>query len=231
MLADDAAVEDVTLGDNGILSRLGANGVHISMSTISPAAARRLADEHDMVGAFYVSAPVFGRPEAAEAGKLWIVVAGPELAKQRIETVFDVLGQGSFDYGEKPQTANVVKLVGNFLIASAMEAMAEGFTLAEKHGVDRGEIAEMFARTLFPCPIYQNYGKAIAENRHEPARFKLSLGLKDLDLVLKTAAAGMMPMPLADLLHNRFITSIAKGRPDIDWTGLALAVSEDAGLT
>ncbi len=231
MLADDTAVEDTTLGENGILSRLGADGVHVSMSTISPAAAARLAEAHDMVGACYVAAPVFGRPEAAKAGKLWIVVAGPEQAKQRVETVFDVLGQGSFDFGEKPEKANVVKLVGNFLIASAMEAMAEAFTLAEKHGIDRREIAELFSRTLFPCPIYQNYGKAIAENHHEPARFKLSLGLKDLDLVLKSAAAGTMPMPLADLLYNRFITSVAKGRAEIDWTGLALAVSEDAGLT
>ena len=229
MLADDAAVEDITFGDNGILSRLGGNGLHLSMSTISPAAARRLADAHGRVGASFVAAPVFGRPEAAEAGKLWIVLAGPEQAKQRAKSVLDVLGQGSFDYGEDPERANVVKLAGNFLIASAMEAMAEAFTLAEKHGVARTEVAEMFGKTLFPCPVYQNYGKAIAEYRHRPAGFRLALGLKDLDLVLATAAAAATPMPLASLLYNRLLSGVAKQRGDIDWSGIALSVSEDAG--
>jgi 3-hydroxyisobutyrate dehydrogenase-like beta-hydroxyacid dehydrogenase len=229
MLADDAALERVVSGEDGILQRLGAGGIHLSMSTISPATARRLAEEHHRAGAAYLAAPVFGRPEAAEAGKLWIVLAGPDAAKNRAQDVLGVLGQGSFDFGEDPERANVVKLAGNFMIASAMETMAEAFTLAEKHGVGREEVAQLFGQTLFPCPIYQNYGKAIAEYRHQPAGFKMSLGLKDLDLVLATAAAGTAPMPLASLLYNRFMTGVAKGRSDIDWSGIALSVSEDAG--
>jgi len=230
MLADDAAVERVVSGDDGVLQRLGAGGIHLSMSTIAPATAGRLAEQHHRTGAVYLAAPVFGRPEAAEAGKLWIILAGPAAAKNRVQEVLAVLGQGNFDFGENPERANVVKLAGNFMIASAMEAMAEAFTLAEKHGVGREEVAQMFGQTLFPCPVYQNYGKAIAEYRHQPAGFKMSLGLKDLDLVLATAAAGTVPMPLASLLYNRFMTGVAKQRGDIDWSGIALSVSEDAGM-
>jgi 3-hydroxyisobutyrate dehydrogenase-like beta-hydroxyacid dehydrogenase len=229
MLANDAAVEQAVSGENGVLSRLGPGGIHVSMSTIAPATARTLAEQHRKAGAAYLAAPVFGRPDAAEAGKLWIVLAGPVAAKTRAHDVLAVLGQGSFDYGEDPERANVVKLAGNFLIASAMEAMAEAFTLAEKHGVDRTELADMFGKTLFPCPIYQNYGKAIAGYRHQPAGFKMSLGLKDLDLILATAAEGTAPMPLASLLYNRMLSGVARQRGDIDWSGIALSVSEDAG--
>jgi 3-hydroxyisobutyrate dehydrogenase-like beta-hydroxyacid dehydrogenase len=140
------------------------------------------------------------------------------------------LGQGIFDFGEAAGAANVVKLAGNFLIVSAIEAMAEAFTLAQKNGIDRTQVAELFGQTLFSCPIYQNYGRLIAQEQYEPAGFKLSLGLKDIDLILQTAKSSDMPMPLASLLHDRLITGVAKGKGDIDWAGLALEVSEAAGV-
>ena len=230
MVANDNALESIVLGEEGFLEQLGPNGIHLSMSTVSPATARKLADLHAKLGCIYVAAPVFGRPEAAAAQKLWICLSGPQAAKERVQPVLHALGQGIFDFGEEPEAANVVKLTGNFLIAAAMEAMAEALTLAEKHGIDRTKVIDMFGQTSFACPIYQNYGISIAQKRYTPAGFYLSLGLKDVGLVLQTADNVKMPMPIASLLHDRLIAGVAKGRGDMDWSALALGVSEDAGM-
>ena len=230
MLANDQALEDVVLGENGILETLGNGGIHISMSTISPTTAENLAERHFQKGTHYLAAPVFGRPDAAVARKLWICLSGNGVAKDRVLPLLNVLGQKVFDFGEQVSAANVVKLSGNFLIISAIEAMAEAFTLAQKNGIDRNQVAELFGQTLFACPIYQNYGRMIAQEQYEPAGFKLALGLKDVELALQTAKESQMPMPLASLVRERLISALAKGRGDIDWTGLALGVSEDAGL-
>lgn len=230
MLANDRALEEVVLGENGILEKLGAGGIHLSMSTVSPATAEHLAEHHERQGAHYLAAPVFGRPDAAAARKLWICLSGNGTAKERVLPVLNVLGQGVFDFGEKVGAANIVKLTGNFLIVSALEAMAEAFTLAEKNGIDRTKVAELFGQTLFACPVYQNYGRLIAQKQYQPAGFKLSLGLKDVTLALQAARDSQMPMPLASLLHDRLMAAVAKGRGDIDWTGLALGVSEEAGI-
>ncbi len=137
MLANDAALESVVLGETGILSELGADGVHISMSTIAPATAEKLVEHHTQQRSHYIAAPVFGRPDAAAARKLWIALAGDAATKAKVRPILDQLGQEIFDFGEVPSAANVVKLSGNFLIISAIEAMGEAFTLAEKNGVDR----------------------------------------------------------------------------------------------
>ncbi len=230
MLANDQAVEEVVLGENGILEKLGSGGVHISMSTVSPTTAEKLAQQHQQQGSHYLAAPVFGRPDAAATRKLWICLSGNAAAKERALPLLNVLGQKVFDFGEQVGAANVVKLSGNFLIVSAIEAMAEAFTLAQKNGIERSQVAELFGQTLFACPIYQNYGRLIAQEQYEPAGFKLSLGLKDVELALQTAKESQMPMPLASLVRDRLISAVAKGRGDIDWTGLALGVSEEAGL-
>ncbi len=230
MLANDQALEAVTLGNNGIVNKLGKGGIHLSMSTVSPATAKSLAEQHEKQGSYYLAAPVFGRPDAAAARKLWIALSGNVVAKERVRPVLDKLGQGIFDFGEEPGAANVVKLAGNFLIISAIEAMAEAFALAQKNGIDRTQIAHLFGQTLFACPIYQNYGRAIAQEQYEPAGFKLSLGLKDITLALQTARESQMPLPIASLLHDRLIAAVANGKGDIDWTGLALSISEEAGL-
>jgi 3-hydroxyisobutyrate dehydrogenase-like beta-hydroxyacid dehydrogenase len=228
-LADDRALEEVVLGPDSVASRLGGGGIHLSMSTIAPATARRLANVHQERGAAYVAAPVFGRPDAAASGQLWIVTSGDATAKAVVRPVLETLGQGVHDFGEDPAAAHTVKLAGNFLIAAASEAMAEAYTLGEKGGLDRVQLAEFFGSTLFPSRIYQNYGKAIAEHGYEPAGFKLKLGLKDLRLVLGTADACEMPMPLASLLHDRLLALAAQGHGEIDWTGIGLGVAGDAG--
>jgi 3-hydroxyisobutyrate dehydrogenase-like beta-hydroxyacid dehydrogenase len=231
MLADDRAVEGIFTQDAALLERLGQGGLHISLSTISPAMSRRLAEQHSKFGVAYVAAPVFGRPEAAAAAKLWICVSGPDTAKKRAAPLLQALGQGTFDFGEEPGAANVVKLCGNFLLAAAMEAMAEAFTLAEKNGLRRSQVADMLTQTLFACPVYQRYGKLVAEHRYEPAGFQLVLGLKDIRLALETAGASQVPMPVGSVLYDRWLSALAKGRGHLDWSAAALGVSEDAGLS
>jgi 3-hydroxyisobutyrate dehydrogenase-like beta-hydroxyacid dehydrogenase len=231
MLANDQALEEVVLGEHGILNALGAGGIHVSMSTVSPATAKKLAEQHQQRGSHYLAAPVFGRPEAAAAAKLWICVSGDASAKAQVRPLFDAIGQGVFDFGDEVSAANVVKISGNFLIMAAIAAMSEAYTLAEKNGIDRTQIAQMIGQTLFACPIYQNYGRMIAEQQYEPAGFKTWLGLKDATLALQVARESEMPMPLASLVHDRLMSAVAKGRSEIDWTGgIALGVSEDAGL-
>jgi 3-hydroxyisobutyrate dehydrogenase-like beta-hydroxyacid dehydrogenase len=230
MLADDAAVEAVVMGDGGFGARLGPAGIHLSMSTIAPATARKLSRYHAEHGSIYVAAPVFGRPDNAALRQLVICTSGPESARLRIRPLLDTMGRAVFEYGDEPGAANVAKLCGNFLIASALEAIGEALAMAEKSGIDRSKLAEMFGKTLFACPVYQRYGEAIAANRYTPAGFKMPLGLKDVELVLATAGAVRTPMPLAALLRERLISGLAKGRDELDWSALALGILDDAGI-
>lgn len=227
MLADDRALEDVCLPPQSFVERLGPGGVHISMSTISPATARRLAEHHAKHNVAYVASPVFGRPEAAAAAKLWICISGPAAAKSRVQPLLAPIGQGFFDFGEDAGAANVVKLCGNFLVAATIESLAEMFTLAEKNGVNKKAVAEMIGKF---SPMHAGYANQIAHQKFEPAGFRLVLGLKDVTLITQLAAASTTPMPLASLLHDRWISSVAKGRGNLDWSAIALGVAEDAGL-
>ncbi len=231
MVSNDQALEEVVQGMGGFGEALGEGGVHLSMSTVAPATARKLAAYHADRGSAYVAAPVFGRPEAAAARKLWICVAGAPAARSRVRPVLEVLAQQIHDFGDNPAAANVVKLAGNFLIVTALEAMAESFTLVAKNGVDAGRFATLMSDTLFTGPIYQNYGRLIASGIYEPAGFKLSLGKKDIDLVQQTANESRVPMPLASLLHDRLLAGLARNRGDLDWTALAMGVREDAGFS
>ena len=224
-------MEEVTLGEHGFLDRLGEGGLHLSTSTIAPATAARLATQHEQRHSTYLAAPVLGRPEAVAAGQLWIMLAGPPAAKPRAQPVLQALSQGLFDFGERPEAANVVKLAMNFLLEAMMEALAEAFTFAEKQGIARADLNHVIGQTTFDCPAYQLYGSAIAERRFTPAGFRLPLGLKDIQLVLEAAADHTAPMPAADLLRDRLLSGMAKGRQDLDWSALALGAAEDAGLS
>jgi len=230
MVADDAALESLVLGADSIAQRLAPGGIHISMSTIAPATARKLAEYHAESGSIYIAAPVFGRPEAAAAKRLWICTSGPHEAKHKVESILHAMGQKVFDFGDEVGAAHAVKVAGNFLIAAAMESIGEALAMLEKSGVDRGAAIDMLSSTLFACPVYQGYGKAIAQMQHTPVGFRLPLGLKDVDLALKTGAELRVPMPIASILHDRFLESIARGRTEMDWSGMALAARDDAGL-
>jgi 3-hydroxyisobutyrate dehydrogenase-like beta-hydroxyacid dehydrogenase len=230
MLSDDQALEQIALATDDLARRLGPGGIHLSMSTVSPQTARKIAQQHQLFGVSYLAAPVFGRPEAAKARKLWICLSGSQAAKDRARPILEVLGQGIYDFGEDVGAANVVKLAGNFLIISALEAMSEMLTLAEKNGIARAQIMDFISQTLFACPIYQNYGKALIQELYEPAAFRMALALKDIDLVLQTASESRTPMPLANLAHDRMVSGIAKGRGNMDMIAIAKSIREDAGL-
>lgn len=225
MLADDAAVEAVVHGPDGILS---APALHVSHSTIGTALAARLARDH-APNAGFVSAPVFGRPPAAQAAKLFIVAAGPDAAVERCLPLFAALGQRTFRVGADAPAANLVKLGGNFMIMAAIEAMAEAMTLAEAGGVDRRAMLEVLTGTLFGAPVYQTYGDILADDRFRPAGFTAPLGLKDMNLVDAAATASGVPMPTLGVVREHLRATIEANGPDIDWSAIALAVRAAAG--
>ena len=230
MLTNDDAVQSVAFGDAGFGPALGTGGIHVSMSTIAPDTSRRLAERHGEQQSVFVAAPVFGKPDAAAAQKLWIATSGPADAKARVQPVLDAMGQGVYDFGDDPGAASVVKLAGNFLLGAAIEAMGEAFTLAQKSGLSRTEVYEFFTQTILACPIYKNYGKMISEEVYQPIGAIPSLIRKDFGLILQESKNVSVPMPLASLVHDRLTAMVAKGREDRDWAGFAEEVSESAGL-
>jgi 3-hydroxyisobutyrate dehydrogenase-like beta-hydroxyacid dehydrogenase len=230
MLADDQAVEAAVFGDGHGLSALAQGAVHISMSTISVALSDRLAEAHRNAGQAYVAAPVFGRPEAAAAAKLFIVAAGAEGALAHCQPLFDAMGQRTFLVGDKPSSANLVKLSGNFLLAAMIECLGEAFALVRKGGIEPHLYLEILTNTLFSAPAYKTYGTIIANQQYEPAGFKMSLGLKDIRLALAAADALAAPMPVASLVHDHFLSGVAQGAGDSDWSALARLAAANAGL-
>jgi 3-hydroxyisobutyrate dehydrogenase-like beta-hydroxyacid dehydrogenase len=231
MVADDTALESLVFGENGILTSLASGAVHVSLSTISVALSDKLATEHARAGQGYLAAPVFGRPEAAEAARLAVVVGGAEALVQKCKPLFEAMGPKLFVVGERPSMANVVKLSGNFLIATVLESLSEALAFARKSGVDAGALMEFLTATLFNAPVYKIYGELIVEGRHEPAGFALPLGLKDVRLVLQAAEAANVPMPVASVVRDRFITAMAHGHQEKDWSVLGRVAAEDAGLS
>ena len=228
IVADDHALEAVATDD--LARALGNGGVHVSMSTVSPRTNGRLAEQHARHGATLIAAPVFGRPEAAAARKLWICQSGNDDAKTRVKPILDVLGQGVFDFGQAVGAANVVKLAGNFLLTAAIESMAEAAALAEKNGIPAAQILNMLTASLFNCPIYQGYAKRLIDADFEKAGFVLPLALKDMKLAQDAAVTSRVPMPVLSLLCDRYVSLIAKGREKLDASAIALAAAEDAGL-
>jgi 3-hydroxyisobutyrate dehydrogenase-like beta-hydroxyacid dehydrogenase len=229
MLADDQAVESVAFGDDGVIRNLKAGAVHISMSTISVELSERLAAAHAKAGQRFVAAPVFGRPDAAAAAKLIIVAAGAIGAVDACKPVFEALSQRHFVMGERPQLANLVKLSGNFLLASLIEALGEAMALVGKAGLDRHEYLDFLTSTLFTAPAYKIYGAMIAEGRFEPAGFAAPLGHKDIRLALAAGESLRVPMPLASLLHDRFLALLAQGGEALDWSAIGSLAAKDAG--
>ncbi|HYL63783.1 MAG TPA: NAD(P)-dependent oxidoreductase [Candidatus Methylomirabilis sp.] len=230
MVADDAALETIVFGEGGILASLPRGGVHVSLSTIGVALSDRLTSEHTKAGQGYLAVPVFGRPEAAEAARLAIVAAGPEALVQKCKPIFDAMGPKIWVVGEKPSLANVVKLSGNFLIATVLESLSEAIAFARKSSVDAAALLDFLTATLFPAPLYKSYGGLIVEGKHEPAGFLLPLGLKDVRLVLQAAEGVNVPMPIASVVRDRMITAMARGHQDKDWSVIGRIAAEDAGL-
>ena len=228
MLSDDAAVE--SLLDAGMLRALPRGAVHISMSTISPALSRRLTAAHREAGQEFVSAPVFGRPEAAAAKRLWIVAGGSTEAIARVRPLLDAMGQEVLIAGEAPAAANVVKIAGNLLLAGAVEALGESFALVRKHGVAAERFLEIVNGKVIRSPIYESYGGWIAAERYEPPGFTLKLGLKDVRLALAAGEEVAAPLPLASLIHDQALAAVARGWEQRDWAIIAQVSAVNAGL-
>jgi len=226
MLANDAALEEVTLGLGGVAASLEPGGVHIANGTISAALARRLTETS---GERYISAPVFGRPEAAEAKKLVVVAAGPANVLDRCRPLFDAIGRATFVAGSEPWQANAVKLCGNFMIASLLETFGEAYATLRKCGVDPHLFLDTM-NALFGSPVYANYGRIIADQEFDPAGFALTLGLKDVRLALELADERAAPMPLASLVRDRLLSALAQGQGELDWSSVARISAQSAGL-
>jgi 3-hydroxyisobutyrate dehydrogenase-like beta-hydroxyacid dehydrogenase len=231
MLADDPAVEGVIFGDANVIGSLRPGGIHISSSTISVALSERLAAAHAASGQRFVSAPVFGRPEAAAAAKLFITVAGAPDAVDACMPLLDAMGQKTFRFGENPPDANLIKLSGNFLISAVIEALGEAMALVGKAGLDQHQYVDFLTSTLFNAPVYKIYGGLIADKKFEPAGFAAPLGFKDNRLVLAAAETLRVPLPLASLIYNRFLTLLARGGESLDWSAFSQLAAEDAGQT
>jgi 3-hydroxyisobutyrate dehydrogenase-like beta-hydroxyacid dehydrogenase len=229
MLADDDAATAIALGEGGILARLRKDAIHLSMSTISVALSKRLARAHAQAGQRYAAAPVFGRPDMAAAAKLFIVCAGDPATLDACEPLFRAIGQKAFPIGTEPSAANLVKLSGNFLMASAIEALGEAVALIGKAGIDPRTYIEFLTSTVFNLPVYKTYGGLIAQGKFEPAAFAAPLGFKDIRLALAAAESLGVSMPLASLLHDRFVRLLAQGGERLDWSAIGGLAAQDAG--
>lgn len=229
MLANDQAVREVFL-DGGLLDAMDHGIVHVNHATISVALAQELAAEHGKRGLEYVAAPVFGRPDMAAAAKLNIVVAGKPAAVERVRPLLEAMGSRVWPLGEAPERANVVKIAGNFMLASAIESMAEATALTRAYGVGAADFLDVMTNTLFAAPAYQGYGKLIAEQRFKPAGFALPLGYKDVGLALAAGDAQRVPLPFAGVLRDAMLEALAAGDEELDWSALALVAARRAHL-
>jgi 3-hydroxyisobutyrate dehydrogenase-like beta-hydroxyacid dehydrogenase len=229
MLANDDAVESVVFDKRGIIDSLSAGATHISSSTISVAFSEKLATAHAKAGQRFIAAPVFGRPDVAAAGKLFIIAAGAPDAIRAVASLLDAVGQKTFVVSDVPRAANLVKLSGNFLIASVIESLGEAIALIGKGGVDQQQYLDILTSTLFNAPVYKTYGKLIVDRKVEPAGFAAPLGHKDIRLTLAAAEDLCVPMPLASLLRDRFLTLLANGGDTLDWSAIGQLAARDAG--
>jgi 3-hydroxyisobutyrate dehydrogenase-like beta-hydroxyacid dehydrogenase len=229
MLSDDYALLSV-MYDEGGLDAMNEGAIHVSMSTISTELSREFEDVHEQENTTFVSAPVFGRPDFAAEGKLWIVAAGDNEAIEKCKPLFDIMGRETSVVGEESFKANIVKVAGNFMIASMIESMGESFALIKKSGMDIKKYLEIINGALFNSPIYKNYGTLIADESYTPAGFKMKHGLKDVSLALESAGTAEVPMPLASLMHDHYLSGVAKGWEDFDWAALAKVSAEMAGI-
>ena len=229
MLSDDAALESVVFGEGGIAGTLPRGGIHISASTISVSLSDSLTTVHAQRGQEFVAAPVFGRPEAAASAELFVVAAGANATLETCMPLFEVIGQLTFRFGQKPSSANLVKISGNFLIASVLESLGEVLALVGKGGLDQQQFLDFLTSTLFAAPVYKTYGGLIIEKKFQPAGFAAPLGLKDTRLTLSAGEMFRVPLPLASLLRDRFLALLARGGASLDWSAIAQMAAEDSG--
>lgn len=220
LLADDTAAREVLLS-RAVLERAGQPCVHIVMSTLSPSFMEELQAAHQEIGITLVAAPVFGVPAVAAQGALNILAAGPEAAIATIQPLFDVLGKKTWRLGNQPVQACIAKIAGNMMITQAIQSLGEANALVQRYGMSPAAFVELMTQTLFACPSYQRYGQNIVDNRFEPG-FKLSLGLKDINLAVDAARLQDLELPAADVVRSKMMTALARGAGNKDWSVFAM---------
>jgi 3-hydroxyisobutyrate dehydrogenase-like beta-hydroxyacid dehydrogenase len=230
MVADDAALEEVALGAGGIGESLPAGGIHLAMGTHGVAAIQSLAAAHDESGQVLVAAPVLGRPDAAAAGQLGIVAAGPEDAVVRCAPLFEAIGRHTFRAGPRPESATAVKLANNFVLGCAIEALGEAFALVQRYGGAREVLHEVLSEGLFAAPAYKVYGQIMVEESYDRVGFTALLGLKDANLILAAADQARVPLPSANAYRDRLLGAIAHGDGEKDWAVMAREQARASGL-
>lgn len=223
ILPDDLALESSIFGKNGTIGVMSSKEVHASMSTVSPKTNSKIFHEHEKIGSKFIASPVFGRPESAIKGDLYFCLSGDEESKTRVKPVIRHLSRGVYDFGENIESANIVKLAGNFMVLSAIQAMGEAMNFIDKNLVEKDLFADLISETIFNCLVYKYHANNIAFQNFLPAGFKLSLGLKDFDILKNVARSENIPMPLASFLYENLLSSIAKGRGDLDWSAITLS--------
>jgi 3-hydroxyisobutyrate dehydrogenase-like beta-hydroxyacid dehydrogenase len=229
MLSDDSAVRAIVM-DGGLFADGGSATIHVNMATISVAFADELAAFHRDGDVPYVAAPVFGRAEVAAAGRLNIVAAGDRASIAKVQPLFDAMGQRTWLVGDRPSQANAVKICGNFMLASAIEAMSEAVALISAQGVPPKTFLEIMTTALFDAPAYRGYAKIIGDQLFEPAGFRLTLGLKDIRLALSAGEAAHVPLPFASVMRDVFVEAIAHGLANSDWSAISQVALQRANL-
>jgi 3-hydroxyisobutyrate dehydrogenase-like beta-hydroxyacid dehydrogenase len=227
MLFDDEANEAVLLSPGGALSAMEPGALHIACSTISVALSERLTREHASLGLEFVAAPVFGRPNIAAEGKLWIVAAGSDTAIAKARPVLEPLSRGISVAGTRPAQAHAVKVAGNFLITMMIQSLSEAFVFAKANGIDPAVLLETVNSALFQSPFYAAYGKVMLNPPEQPGA-TVALGVKDLKLFLEAAEANKVWLTVADLMLDRFEEAIASGLASTDWASGLLQAAENA---
>ena len=228
MLSDDSAVRSV-LVDSGAFTSASKSCVHVMMATISPALSGELEELHRKADVGYVAATVFGIPAIAAKGELNIMAAGKAASVAKVQPLLDALGQKTWHLGESPQHANVAKVAGNMMITFAIEAMGEATALTESYGLKASDFLDIVTNTMFACPSYKRYGENIAKGTYEPG-FKLTLGLKDVNLALDAAKAKETSLPTAEIVRRNMEHAVKAGLGDKDWSALARTARLNSGL-
>jgi 3-hydroxyisobutyrate dehydrogenase-like beta-hydroxyacid dehydrogenase len=230
-LPDDEALAAVALGAGGLAAVLSAGAVHVSTSTVSPAASRRVAEAHAGHGQGYVAAPVLGNPDLAQDRKLFVLAAGPSSTVEKVRPILEKLGQRLFVIDEDVGLANLLKLAANVLTATTLECMGEVLALLRKGGLDRHLAFDVLTNSLFDSRVHKTYGGKIVEERFSPAGLSAPLALKDLRLALAEAERTAVPMPAASLVHDHLVAMVARGWTELDWSALGLLAAIEAGLS
>jgi 3-hydroxyisobutyrate dehydrogenase-like beta-hydroxyacid dehydrogenase len=222
MVPDERALLQVSLGEGGILRRIGQGGIHLSLSTVSPEVAAQLAKLYEHLGSHFLAATVLGGLQEAEAAQLSILLSGKPAAKARVLPLLSAIGTYTYDLGERVEEASVVKLGYTFLIAAAIEAMGEAAALVEQCGADRAQFLRMLGESpLFKGTVYEGYGNMIGTRDYSDVRFPVAMGLKEMELILQAAERVDMPLPYAWIVHRHLLAAEVDERSDEDWSVLA----------